>query len=106
MSESKRVSAEEFVAHAAELLESHEPVTIEKNGEVIGRYVPAPNGHAVNGVIGTKPSSKDKSKARASADALRQTLREIYARTGMTEDELAAYFDMTKPFPYDDDPQV
>jgi hypothetical protein len=103
MKEIKRVPAEEFAEHAAEYLEGDEAVSIEKNGEVIGRYVPEPNGHAVNGVAAIKPMRKDTPEARASLEALRQTLQEIYDETGMTEEELASYFDMTKPFPYDTD---
>jgi hypothetical protein len=30
-------------------------------------------------------------------------LQDIHAETGMTEEEFASYFDMTKPFPYDRD---
>ena len=45
----KRVPAEEFARHAAEYLEGTEPVSVEKDGEVIGQYVPTSNGHGSNG---------------------------------------------------------
>ena len=45
----KRVPADEFARHAAEYLEGTEPVSVEKDGEIIGRDVPVPNGHAANG---------------------------------------------------------
>jgi hypothetical protein len=101
MSESKRVSAEEFAAHAAELLEGHEAVTIEKNGEVVGRYVPAPNGHAVSGVIGIKPSRKGSPEARENRKQLDRLLQKIYAEAGLTEEEWVAEFLRAAPTPDD-----
>ena len=103
MSKIKRVPAEEFAEHAAEYLEGSDTVAVERDGEVIGRYVPEVNGHATNGVIHIQPRLKNTPEARASVEALRRTLQEIYDETGMTEDELASYFDMTKPFPNDAD---
>ena len=109
----KRVPADEFARHAAEYLEGTEPVSIEKDGEVIGRYVPLPNGHTSNGPASdgrplNAPANKIdwgtvKPGSRASLEQLRRALEDVYARTGMTEDELAEYFDTTKPFPYDGD---
>ena len=111
----KRVPADEFARHAAEYLEGTEPVSVEKDGEVIGRYVPTPNGHAANG---TPSSSQGLSRiredidwsvvrpeSRATLEQLRRVLQEVYAETGLTEDELAEYFDVTRPFPYDRDPE-
>lgn len=111
----KRVPAEEFARHAAEYLEGTEPVSIEKDGEVIGRYVPTPNGHASNGTVSTGQSlnppheeidwSAVRPESRATLERLRHTLQQVYAETGMTEDEFADYFDVTKPLPYDRDPE-
>lgn len=111
----KRVPAEEFARRAAEYLEGTEPVSIEKDGAVIGQYVPTPNGHASNGTAGggQGPSyphvdldwSTVRPESRATLERLRHTLQQVYAETGMTEDELADYFDMTKPLPYDGDPE-
>ena len=100
----KRVPAEEFAEHAAEYLEGTEPVSVEKDGEVIGRYVPTPNGHAVNGVVSDEDRRKNKAELRAHFARLQGVLQEIYAETGMTEDEFADLFDTKKPFPYDLDP--
>ena len=107
----KRVPADEFARHAAEYLEGSEIVSVEKDGEVIGSYVPAPNGHTSNGTQSARqPASGDAveldwskvdPESRAIIERLQDTLQEIYARTGMTEDELVDLLDPKKPFPYD-----
>jgi hypothetical protein len=111
----KHVAADEFARHAAEYLEGSETVSVEKDGEVIGRYVPTPNGHAPNGTLATRqPASGDAveldwskvdPESRAIVERLQATLQKIYAETGMTEDEFADLLDPSKPFPYDLDPE-
>src|SRR5215210_7206154 len=112
----KRVPAEEFARHAAEYLEGSEIVAVEKDGEIIGNYVPAPNGHAPNGT-GSQATSRqygdlsevellrELEKGISPEDLARirkidEEMKAIYDKAGMTEEEFAAYFDMTKPFPY------
>ena len=106
----KRVPADEFARHAAEYLEGSEIVSVEKDGEVIGSYVPAPNGHALNGTQATSQSANDateldwskvRPESRAIIERLQRTLQQIYAETGLTEDEFADLLDPSKPFPYD-----
>jgi hypothetical protein len=99
----KRVPADEFARHADEYLEGSEAVSVEKNGEVIGRYVPVPNGHTANGVGSEADRGESKAEARAAFARLHRVLQEVYARTGMTEDELVDLLDPKKPFPYDPD---
>jgi len=101
----KRVPADEFARHAAEYLEGSETVSVEKDGEVIGRYVPAPNGHVVDGANGDDDRDRKRGEARAAFGRLQQVLQRVYARTGMTEDELVELLDPSKPFPYDRDPE-
>ena len=101
----KRVPADEFARHAAEYLGGTEPVSVEKDGEVIGRYVPTPNGHAANSIVSDEERLKNKAELRAHLEELRGVLQEIYAETGVTEDEFADLFDTKKPFPYDLDPK-
>ena len=101
----KRVPADEFARHAAEYLEGAESVSVEKDGEVIGRYVPRPNGHVVNDTVSDEERRRRKAEGRAAFARLRSVLQEVYAETGLTEDELAEYFDMTKPSPYDPEPE-
>ncbi|MFN8634548.1 MAG: hypothetical protein U0893_11880 [Chloroflexota bacterium] len=105
----KRVPADEFAEHAAEYLSGPEAISIEKDGEIIGRYVPTPNGHGLNGHGAADLAARDmnapdekrrrKATARAASARLSVLLQEIYAETGMTEEDLAAYFDMTKSMP-------
>ena len=107
----KRVPADEFARHAAEYLEGSEIVSVEKDGEVIGQYVPAPNGHAPDQAPSSRQPgygddieldwSKVDPESRVIIERLQETLRDIYARTGMTEDELVDLLDPKKPFPYD-----
>lgn len=116
----KRVPADEFARHAAEYLEGSETVAVEKDGEVIGQYVPSPNDHALNG---TGPQATPRRYGELSeAELLREiekrispedlarirqideTMKAIYDRAGMTEEEFAAFFDTTKPLPLDGEP--
>jgi hypothetical protein len=101
----KRVPADEFARRAAEYLEGSEPISVEKDGEVIGRYVPVPNGHSINGTVSDEERGRKKAEARAAFERLHATLQQVYAETGMTEDELVDLLDPGKPFPYDRDPE-
>lgn len=111
----KRVPAEDFARHAAEYLEGSEPISVERDGEVIGCYVPAANGHVLNGTQSTRQSangddveldwSKVRPESRAIIERLQSTLQKIYAETGLTQDEFADLLDPSKPFPYDRDPE-
>ena len=99
----KRVPADEFARHAAEYLEGSETVSIEEDGEIIGQYVPATNGHAPNG---TRPRDRSQRYGDLSeAELLRELekgispddltrirkndemLKAIYDKAGMTEEE-------------------
>ena len=101
----KRVPAEEFARHAAEYLEGTEPVLIEKDGAVIGQYVPTANGHRANGAGSDEARRRRKAESKAAFARLRSVLQEIYKETGLTEDEFADLMDPSKPFPYDLDPR-
>ncbi|MBN3896334.1 MAG: hypothetical protein HWQ41_14020 [Nostoc sp. NOS(2021)] len=46
-------------------------------------------------------SSKDSEKKRQVMERFTKAVEQVLAETGMTEDELAGIFDMSKPFPYD-----
>jgi hypothetical protein len=101
MDKIKRVPASEFAEHAAEYLEGSDTVAVEKDGAVIGRYVPEVNGHATNGTSASTKPKTNKAELRKAFAELDDVLQRIYERTGMTEDELADLFDTKKPFPYD-----
>lgn len=109
----KRVPADEFAEHAAAYLEGDEPISVEKDGEEIGRYVPMPNGHTMSGARSGDRTSDEallgelengiSPESLATIRRLDGLLQSIYDRTGLTEDELAEYFDLTKPIPPDHD---
>ncbi len=85
----KQVAVRELQEKAAVYLTGSESLAIEHNGEVVGFYYP-------------KKQSKQEEVDRA-VKQLSETVQQIMARTGMTEDELADLFDTSKPFPYDID---
>ena len=95
----KRVPADEFARHAAEYLEGTEPVSVEKDGEVIGRYVPTPNGHAATHADTTSGTSGEAllrelekgidPESLAIIRRLDRIFQGISERTGLTEEELA-----------------
>src|SRR5688572_14737191 len=85
----RRVGVREFRDHATRYLHGDEPLAIERHGETIGYYYP------------TKSPAR---KARA-AEAMRkfeETIEKVLAETGMTEEELASFFDLSRPLPDSD----
>lgn len=118
----KRVDAAEFAEHAAELLTAGEPLDIEQDGRVIGRYRPVPvpaatsqvespppngrtaNSQVTNGTAQKRPWPVDPQK-HAAMEEIARLLQEIYDETGLTEDEFADLMDPSKPFPYDKVPE-
>jgi hypothetical protein len=83
----KKVSDDELVA----LLTQHrpmaqsEPLAVEHDGQVIGYYLPVP--------------ARRSEEIRRAMDHLERTLARVAAETGLTEDELAGLFDLTRPLP-------
>jgi hypothetical protein len=98
----KRVPANEFADHAAEYLEGTEEISIEKDGAVIGRYVPVPNGHSANGTQALGARRTISPEARERLERLNRTWEAIYAETGLTEDDFLAE---SEPSPSGDDPR-
>ena len=80
----KRVGVREFRDHATKYLHGEEAVTIERNGEPIGIYIP------------TGGAERKKRAAEAMA-RLERTVERVLAETGMTEDELSRLFDLSVP---------
>ena len=105
----KRVDAKEFAEHAAEYLAAGEPISVEQDGDVIGRYLPIPhvangtatNGHATHSAVTSGRDSKVDPEKHADMEWISSRLQEIYDATGLTEDEFADLFDTKKPFPFD-----
>lgn len=84
----KQIEAREFKERSLDYLTGNEPLAIEYEGEVVGFYYP-------------KKRTKQEEVKRA-VERLDQAVKRVLAETGMTEDELADIFDLSKPFPYDD----
>ncbi len=95
----RSIEVEEFCCRPAELLESGESLSIEREGIRVGCYLPVQNGRGSHDRL-TFPR-KDTPEAREALERLERTLEAIYAETGMTEDEFADLLDPSKPFPYD-----
>jgi hypothetical protein len=74
----KHIGVREFKDHANALLNAEEPLIIERHGRAIGAYIPF--------------QAPDREAADRAAAELAETLAGIYARTGMSEDELVAAF--------------
>ena len=110
----KRVPADEFAEHAAEYLKSDESLEIERDGQVVGRYLPVPhtvngtatNGHDTNGHDANRDTRNVDPEKHATMEQLRRTLKAIYDETGLTDDEFADLLDPKKPFPYDKAPEA
>jgi antitoxin (DNA-binding transcriptional repressor) of toxin-antitoxin stability system len=84
----KHVGVREFRDHATQYLGGGEPIVVERHGVPIGYYMPAG--------MQSRKGSKEAKEARA---RLERTISEVLAETGMTEEELARYFDMSQPLP-------
>jgi antitoxin (DNA-binding transcriptional repressor) of toxin-antitoxin stability system len=80
----KEVGVREFRDHATLYLSGSEPIGVTKNGHIIGNYVPL---------------KRDEERVRRAVDRLEQAVNQVLEETGMTEDELADVFDLSKPLP-------
>lgn len=85
----KQVEMEEFAARPERYLRGGEHLEVVHDGRVVGYYLPRPR---------FTPEEK-----REAMDRLQATIAQVLAETGMTEDELADLFDLTRPFPYDEE---
>jgi hypothetical protein len=90
----KHVGIREFRDHATRYLAGDEALLIERNGTPIGCYWPLGGKADTAGFI---PSRKGTKEARAAFERLERTLGAIYERTGMSEEDLAHYFDLSIP---------
>lgn len=80
----KHVKSHEFEAHPKESLSSNELLTVVRSGHAIGYYIPSS--------AGRRRSLLD------TLDRLDKAVQQVLAETGLTEDELADFFDLSKPF--------
>lgn len=84
----KRIGLREFEDWIATEPEP-EPWAIERNGQLIGYYIPVGQNRALD-----REFRRDEALAR-----LETAIEQVLEQTGMTEDELADYFDLSKPLP-------
>jgi antitoxin (DNA-binding transcriptional repressor) of toxin-antitoxin stability system len=80
----KNVGVREFRDHATSYLSGGEPVAVSKHGHVIGVYIPV---------------KRDQERVERALDELGKTVEAILNETGMTEEELARFFDLRRPLP-------
>jgi hypothetical protein len=80
----RRAEAQEFCDNACQFVEGDEVITIERDGEPFGYYIPAR--------VVSEPVRKERAFER-----LGEVVQQILDRTGMTEDELARLFDLSVP---------
>ncbi len=83
----KHIELDEFRERMTDYLYGRTPLAVERDGEILGFYYP-------------KNKTKEKELKRA-VKQLELAVDLALAETGMTEDELADLFDLSKPFPYD-----
>lgn len=79
----KHVEECEFRDRTVQYLSGTEPFAVCRNGRVIGIYT---------------PMKRDLEAARKALDQFDKTVDKILEETGMTRDELADIFDLSKPF--------
>ena len=83
----RHVGVREFRDRATGLLREAEPIAVERHGKVIGFYIP---------VESKKGNDEELKEALARLDA---SVKRVLEETGMTEDELAGYFDLSRSAP-------
>src|SRR5438105_1183525 len=81
----KRLGVREFRDHATQYLAGDDVLVIERHGEPIGCYIPM-GAHRVR-------------SAPETLERLEQTVQQVLAATGLTEEELSRLFDLTRSLP-------
>ena len=83
MAHPKQVGIREFRDHATTYLSGSEPIAVSKHGRVVGFYIPL-------------QVDRDENEVQRVVTKLGHTVQQILRETGMSEDELAALFDLRK----------
>src|SRR5687768_12534316 len=81
----KRVGVREFRDHATQFLAGDEVLAIERHGQPIGFYIPT-------------ATSRQEGFARA-LERLQQTIEQVLAETGLSEEEVSRLFDVHEQVP-------
>lgn len=77
----------EFRDRATGYFKEAEPIAVERHGRLIGFYIPV------------QPKREDGAELKEALERLDASVKRVLEETGMTEDELADYFDLSKPPP-------
>lgn len=85
----KHVGVREFRDRATGLLKEAEPIAMERHGRLIGFYIP----------VAPKRTEKSEAELKEALERLEVSVNRMLEETGLTEDELADYFDLSKPAP-------
>ncbi|MGB8698827.1 MAG: hypothetical protein WCD18_05365 [Thermosynechococcaceae cyanobacterium] len=85
----KQVTLNQLNQESASLLTSHEAITVEHQGEVIGVYLPQ--------------KKVDQAELQHNLDQLDRLIKKICSTNGLTENEFADLFDLTEPSSHDSD---
>lgn len=83
----KHVGIKEFRDRATSYFSATEPIAVERHGKLIGFYIPV------------ETRSRSAEETSAAIDRLEASVKRVLDESGMTEDELAEYFDLSKPPP-------
>ncbi len=85
----KRVGVKEFRDRATGYFKEAEPIAVERHGRLIGFYIP----------VEPKRTVQDEVELKEALARLDASVKRVLEESGMTEDELADYFDLNKPIP-------
>ena len=86
----RRVGGREFRGYGPTgYLKEAEPIAVERHGRLIGFYIP----------VEPKRTAQGQAELKDALARLEESVQRVLEETGMTEDELADYFDLNKPIP-------
>lgn len=80
----KSIGVREFRNNVGVYLSGQEPIAISRHGKVIGFYLPV---------------ERNDDEIRSAVEKLGATVEKVLEESGMTEDELARWFDFRRPVP-------
>jgi hypothetical protein len=84
MGKVKSVGVREFRNNVGVYLSGPEPIAISRHGKVIGFYLPV---------------ERDEDEVKSAVASLGATVEKVLEESGMTEEELARWFDLRRPVP-------
>jgi hypothetical protein len=79
MAKLKNVGVREFRDHATSYLSGSDPLAVSKHGRVVGFYIPV---------------ERDEDEVKSAVNKLGETVGQVLADSGLTEDELAGLFEL------------